>query len=158
MHAARKDAAPQWDLTDESPNPTKPKSFQRQKGMGLYQDPLQDDERTANGAKSTTTTAVNNTRRGDDFSAHYAMADDSPAGAKVAQNKRAARSDLNANWGFGSPIQEKKIYKTAGDGMGSRKGGRTWSFGDEQTEADAEVRSTARSRVQAQAGADELEF
>ncbi|KAF2159147.1 hypothetical protein M409DRAFT_71267 [Zasmidium cellare ATCC 36951] len=158
VHAARKDAAPQWDMTDESPNPTKVKSFQRQKGMGLYQDPLQDDERTANGTKSSATTSTNNTRRGDDFSAHYAMADDSPAGAKVAQNKHAARADLNANWGFGSPIQEKKIYKTAGDGMGSRKGGRTWSFGDEEKEADAAVRSTARSRAQAQAGADELEF
>lgn len=155
MHAARKDAVPQWDLTDESPAPGKAQSLQRKQGMGLYQDPLQDDERKPNGTKPIGT---NNARRGDDFGAHYSMTDDSPAGAKVAQKKRATRSDLTAHWGFESPTQEKKIYKTAGDGMGSRKGGRSWSFGDEEQEADAEVRSTARSRVQAQAGADDLEF
>lgn len=151
---------PQFDMTDESPNPNKTKSLQRQKGMGLYQDPLQDDERTVmpQGAKSSAPTAGHNARRGNDFSAHYDMADESPAGSKVAQNTNAARPDTNASWGFGTPMQEKKIYKTAGDGMGSRKGGRSWSFGDEEQEADAAVRSTARSRAHAQAGADELEF
>lgn len=153
MHAARKDAVPQWALTDDSPAPAKTQPFQRKKGMGLYEDPLEGEEPAGNGVRT------NNNRRGDDFGAHYSMTDNSPANAKAAQNKRAARSDLNANWGFESPVQEKKIYKTAGDGMGSRKGGRSWSFGDEEQEADAKVRSSARSRqAQAQSGADELEF
>lgn len=153
MHAARKDAVPQWDLTDESPAPGKVQLLQRKNGIP------REDERTTNGTATSAATTVNNFRRGDDFGAHYDMADDSPAGAKVAHDTRGARTDMTANWGFGTPIQDKKIYKTAGDGMGSRKGGRSWSFGDEEQEADAEVRRTARSRqVQPQAGADDLEF
>ncbi|KAK0933963.1 hypothetical protein LTR29_014491 [Friedmanniomyces endolithicus] len=31
------------------------------------------------------------------------------------------RGDLDSNWDFGTPIQEKKVYKTAGNGMGGRE-------------------------------------
>lgn len=120
VHAARKDAEPHWEMADESPAPSKMKSFQRQKGMGLYQDPLAEDERTSTRNRMN----VNNNRRGDDFGPHYSMTDNSPAGGKQ-QSKASTRSDLAANWGFESP-QEKKIYKTAGDGMGNRAGPRAW--------------------------------
>lgn len=51
------------------------------------------------------------------------------------------------------PEAEKKVYKTAGDGMGGRGGvGRTWGFGDESDPEDmADYRPSARSR-RAQAG------
>ncbi|CAK4032574.1 Hypothetical predicted protein [Lecanosticta acicola] len=130
VHAARKDADPHFELVDESPAPAKAKSFQRQKGMGLYQDPIMEDER----ASTRNPVKANNGRRGDDFGAHYSMTDNSPAGGK-------------------------KIYKTAGDGMGSRAGGRAWGIGDDSDpEVDADVRPSARSRQQAQAGADDLDF
>ena len=103
VHQPRKDADMHWELNDESPAPTtKVKSFQRQKGLGLYGDPLHEDDRVK---KAPQKPNVNNARRGDDFEAHYSLTDNSPAG-------------------------EKKIYKTAGDGMGSRSGGRAWGIGD----------------------------
>lgn len=88
VHQPRKDAEPHWELNDESPAPAKAKSFQRQKGLGLYGDPLHADDRVQKPAQKPN---VNNSRRGDDFQAHYSFADESPAPAK-------------------------KIYKTAGDG------------------------------------------
>jgi hypothetical protein len=48
VHAPRPDAEPHFQLLDEPPvSAEKPKSLQRQKGMGLYQDPLHADERAA---------------------------------------------------------------------------------------------------------------
>lgn len=73
-------------MNDNSPAPSKPKSLQRQKGLGLYVDPLHADERVPTNKKPN----VNNARRGDEFGAHYAIQDESPAG-------------------------DKKIYKTAGE-------------------------------------------
>ncbi|KAM3415332.1 hypothetical protein BST61_g8861 [Cercospora zeina] len=128
IHQPRKDAESHWELNDDSPAGAKAKSFQRQKGLGLYGDPLHADDRVKKAAQKPN---VNNARRGDDFEAHYSFADESPA--------------------------PKKIYKTAGDGMGSRSGGRAWGIGDESDpEVDADVRPTARSRgqrAQARSGA-----
>ncbi|KJX93531.1 hypothetical protein TI39_contig4297g00003 [Zymoseptoria brevis] len=193
VHAPRKDADSHFDMTDASEGPVKEyevgKSLQRQKGMGLYQDPTMEDERTSYGSRSaekTVSTNTNNSRRGDDFGPHYSMSDNSPAGSKGAQapNKRGTRTDLSTNWGFDGQVDApkkiyktagdgmgsrkvaeepttapKKIYKTAGDGMGSRSGGRAWGIGDESDpEIDADVRPSARTRrAQAQAGAD-LDF
>lgn len=92
------------------------------------------------------------------------MGSESPAGKENAlpnpSKSGKVRSDLESHWGFGTPEPEKKIYKTAGDGMGGRRdGARSWGIGDESDpEVDADVRSTARSRsgrtaTQAQAGA-----
>lgn len=155
-------------MSDQSPLPSAnkvTKSFQRQKGMGLYQDPTMDDERTAFGPpkkniENAATTNTDNARRGGDFSAGFAMVDDSPAGSKAdPPNKRGTRTEFTSNWGFDGavdspPIKKiyktagdgmgsrkvqdesvhapdtKKIYKTAGDGMGSRSGGRSWGIGD----------------------------
>ncbi|KAI5371063.1 Putative NTF2-like domain superfamily protein [Septoria linicola] len=133
VHQPRKDAEPHWELNDDSPAPAKVKSLQRQKGLGLYGDPLHADDRVQ---KAVSKPTIDNARRGNDFEAHYSLTDESPAGPK-------------------------KIYKTAGDGMGSRSGGRAWGIGDESDpEVDADVRPSARSRgqrAQARSGA-ELDF
>lgn len=101
--------------------PDKAKSLQRQKGMGLYQDSTVDDERSSMAQEhpqsANVSTNVNNSRRGDDFGAHYKLSDESPAGAKPPANKRGTRTELTSNWGHDSPKSEKKIYKTAGDGV-----------------------------------------
>lgn len=124
-----------------------------------------DDERTAFGqtktAEKTATTNTDNARRGGDFSAGFAMVDNSPAGSKAEPPKKhGQRTEFTSNWGFDgavdsppikkiyktagdgmgsrkvqespidAPIATKKIYKTAGDGMGSRSGGRAWGIGD----------------------------
>ncbi|CAK1354817.1 unnamed protein product [Cercospora beticola] len=157
VHQPRKDAEPHWELNDESPAPAKAKSFQRQKGLGLYGDPLHADDRVQKPAQKPN---VNNSRREDDFEAHYSFADESPAPVKkiykTAGDGMGSRSD--GNFADGSTASGKKIYKTAGDGMGSRSGGRSWGIGDESDpEVDAEVRPTARSRgqrSQARSGAD----
>lgn len=154
-------------MSDQSPLPSAnkvTKSFQRQKGMGLYQDPTMEDDRTkfdsSQPMEKTATTNTDNARRGGDFSAGFAMVDNSPVGSKAAPpNKRGTRTEFTSNWGFDGavdspPIKKiyktagdgmgsrkvqdesvdapntKKIYKTAGDGMGSRLGGRAWGIGD----------------------------
>ncbi|KAI7474818.1 hypothetical protein KC357_g5047 [Hortaea werneckii] len=135
VHASRPDSEPQFKIADEYTPDQKQKSS-------------------------------HNHRRGDEFDAHYTMGSESPAaGGKEnalpnPSKSGKVRSDLEWHWGFGTPAPEKKIYKTAGDGMGGRRdGARSWGIGDESDpEVDADVRSTARSRsgrtaTQAQAGA-----
>ena len=116
VHAARPDARSHFALADDSPVATqnKPKSLQRQKGMGLYQDPIHADERA-----SIKRTNVNNTRRGEETD-HFSMADSSPSAAQdPARGKHAtqskttkARNDMDSNWSFESPVQEKKSKQT----------------------------------------------
>ena len=96
--------------------------------MGLYRDPLAaDDGFTQSQKLSRNTTNVDNSRRGNDFDKHYQMAD-APQDENVAPSKRTARTDMDQHWAFGTPEAEKKIYKTAGDGMGSRSGRRAWGM------------------------------
>jgi len=100
--------------------------------MGLYQDPLYADERTT----TNTGLHVNNSRRGDDFGAHYTLTDDETQ-------------------------KEKKIYKTVGDGMGGRRANdRQWGIGDESdpdVPKKSSVRSSVRGRArQAEGGAREF--
>ncbi|KAJ8612421.1 hypothetical protein MRB53_037462 [Persea americana] len=103
--------------------------------------------------KRRPTTNVDAARRGQDFGAHYTIVDKSPAGAPTPKPKVAARQELQPSWGFSEPTVEKKIYKTAGDGMGGR-GARAWGIGDE---SDPEIQEKERRgrRAQAKAGADE---
>lgn len=94
--------------------------------MGLYQDPLQADDRTAISKSSIS--------RGNDFGAHYSMSDASPADGWKAKNEaksNTARGDMEANWGFETPVKEKSIYKTAGNGMGGRRDAAPiWGIGE----------------------------
>lgn len=101
----------------------------------LYHDPVTEDigaDETVK-ASSTTTTNVNNARRGTDFDQHYTMTDNPQptSTASAAQSERPSssrggpRTDMESHWAFDDAPKERKIYKTAGDGMGGRKGGVT---------------------------------
>ncbi|KAK4545714.1 hypothetical protein LTR36_002668 [Oleoguttula mirabilis] len=142
VHAARPDFESHFELTDDPPAPaeTKPKTLQRQKGMGLYQDPLHEDSRTAIRQPN-----MNRTRRGDDFGTespaqdvHHQpnqsrtskartdndnMTDVPPAEPGQHQPNQSrtsrARADNDSHWEFGTPTKDKKIYKTAGDVLGA---------------------------------------
>ena len=91
-----------------------------------------------------TITNVNNNRRGQDHNPHFAMTDAAPAQGTAAyqtenndptkntSNVVKARDDQDPHWGFdGTPIKDKKVYKTAGDGMGGRAGARDWAIGED---------------------------
>ena len=176
VHAARKDADPHFNFTDDSsPNRDKPKHHHYDNEMELYKDSTQVENQAKN--PSSDIVKANTGRRGDDFGAHYSMADTPAQNENVAPSKRSTRSDMAQHWQFEDAPTEKRIYKTAGDGMGSRKGGapawmapeaekkmyktagdgmggratagggRSWGIGDESDpEVDADVRSSARSR------------
>jgi hypothetical protein len=152
--------------------------------MELYKDSTLVENQASGGNPDIV--KANTGRRGNDFGAHYSMADTPPQNENLPPSKRSTRSDMAQHWKFedapvekrmyktagdgmggrkgGNPIwmepeQDKKIYKTAGDGMGGRNvGGRSWGIGDESDpEVDADVRSSARSRrTQAQAGASDF--
>ncbi|KAK5117623.1 hypothetical protein LTR62_005046 [Meristemomyces frigidus] len=130
VHKQRPDADSHFALADESPAPeAQQKSHARSQGMGLYQDPLnEDDSRTAINKSSNSRT--------NNFEPHYSMADASPADGFKARNEaksNAGRNDMESSWDFGTPVKENRaIYKTAGNGMGGRRDeGRLWGIGDE---------------------------
>jgi hypothetical protein len=162
----------------------KPKHHHYDNEMELYKDSTRVENQASGGNPDIV--KANTGRRGNDFGAHYSMADTPPQNENLPPSKRSTRSDMAQHWQFedapvekrmyktagdgmggrkgGNPIwmepeQDKKIYKTAGDGMGGRNvGGRSWGIGDESDpEVDADVRSSARSRrTQAQAGASDF--
>ncbi|KAK5174311.1 uncharacterized protein LTR77_001391 [Saxophila tyrrhenica] len=135
VHAARKDADAHFNMTDErSPAAARPPTSKQ--GMMLYDDPVFGEDTTSQKGSRSNTTSTDNSRRGNDFSAHYQMTDtQSPA-----QKENAAPSDsMEQHWAFSDSKQEKKIYKTAGDGMGGRSGGHDWMTG----EGDQKIYKTA---------------
>lgn len=152
VHAARPDAESQFKFTDRSsPAPEKAKSLQRQRGMGLYDDTMNDyGDDVAPKKPLNTITNVNNNRRGQDFdNPHYSITDASPAPKKNDKNSfgdqpkrhgKSTRNDMEAQWGFEESGKTKQIYKTAGNGMGGRKGeGRAWGIGDSDPEDETNV-------------------
>ncbi|KAF2716576.1 hypothetical protein K431DRAFT_350216 [Polychaeton citri CBS 116435] len=160
VHEPRKDAETHFEIADKVSvtDSAKPKSLQRQKGMGIYSNPLQDEDTTPKpSSRNTTSTDAN--RRREDFASQYSATDGAPLETKQAaqHKKQGSKTALQPNWGFGSPVQEKKIYKTAGDGMGGRSGARSWGIGDDSDpEVNTDIRPSARSRKQAEAGADDF--
>ncbi|KAK3686286.1 hypothetical protein LTR37_019969 [Vermiconidia calcicola] len=131
VHAARKDADSHFKFTDDSSPATgqnQTKSLQRQRGMQLYEDPTADyDTQPAGKASRNNTTGTDNNRRGNDFAPHTWMTDSGTQNENVAPKKSA---DDNGNWAFSETKPPEKIYRTAGDGMGSRKGDRDWMTGE----------------------------
>ena len=122
VHAARKDADSHFNITDESsPAPDKPKHHHYDNEMDLYKDSTR-VENQGSGANPDIVKA-NTGRRGDDFGAHYQMTDSQAQNENTAPNTRATRSDMAHHWKSEDPSTEKRGYKTAGDGMGGRKGG-----------------------------------
>ena len=140
VHAARKDAEPHFSFNDKgSPAIERPTS-QRSNGMNLYDDPTANyEDEPVKKQTGNNVTNTDNTRRGDDFGAHYSIADSPAQNENVAPNKRSTRSDMDQHWQFSEPKVEQKIYKTAGDGMGSRKGG----YDPITSEADKKIYKTA---------------
>lgn len=87
-------------------------------------------------------TNVNAARRYADHEPHFNIKSNAPANentepaAKNTSNVVKARSDMVSNWNLSqmtepTPTANKKIYKTAGDGMGGRAGSRLWDIGGE---------------------------
>ncbi|GAB7365925.1 hypothetical protein MBLNU230_g7253t1 [Neophaeotheca triangularis] len=153
VHAPRKDADPHFAFTDSPQTQTdapKQQHLHRKAGQGLYVDNINNNNdyedyedatpKKENLANITNTNHNNNsTRHNEELGAHYSLTDAqaTPAAVKPNQSKY------------------QNVYKTAGDGMGGRKGtGRTWGFGDDSEPEEEIVRPTARSRrAQAEAGA-----
>lgn len=139
VHAARKDADSHFAFTDEgTPATEKPKHHHYDHEMDLYKD----STRVENQSSSSNADIVkaNNSRRGDDFGAHYSMTDVQAQDENAKPNKRATRSDMAQHWQMEDPTPEKRIYKTAGDGMGGRKGGNPAWMAPEQ---DKKIYKTA---------------
>ncbi|KAK5722945.1 hypothetical protein LTR17_014158 [Elasticomyces elasticus] len=112
-HAPREENESHFSIANSSPaaGHEKTKSLQRQKGMGLYQDPLHADERTAVRPQ----TATNRAHRNDNFINNTIGDDKAPMSAL---DKAMDHTGKN----LGTNTTEKKIYKTAGNGMGGRNG------------------------------------
>ncbi|KAF4552307.1 Hypothetical protein D9617_10g072880 [Elsinoe fawcettii] len=99
----------------------------------------------------STKTNINSSRRQGDYDDHFSMKNtSSPAGENTAPLKPSSntnaplrpRDDMKTHWAMDgqgdepAPISKgKKIYKTAGDGMGGRAGTRFWDVaGDDAPE------------------------
>nr|POF12809.1 dihydrofolate reductase [Quercus suber] len=151
VHAARPNTVSQFELADKSPATD---AYNKSK-------------------KAATATNIDAARRDD---LHFGT-DYSPADGHSKQST-TTRGDLDQHWGFSTPTQDKKIYKTAGDGMGGRAGrnmfeetpptkerkiyktagdgmggrnnsSRLWGIGDE---SDPEVEANARSGARGRSG------
>ncbi|KAG8626819.1 hypothetical protein KVT40_005764 [Elsinoe batatas] len=122
------DNTPQKRNPTHLPRPDAKTNFEMTEDISPHKGPL------------STKTNINTSRRHDDYDAQFQMKNaSSPAGEnapKPRSNTNAAlkpRDDMRSNWSLaemGSDdapgIQNKKIYKTAGDGMGGRAGTRFW--------------------------------
>ena len=86
------------------------------------------------------TTVVHNENRSKDFGSHWDMEDESPAAQKngtrhITANQKKVLNTLDSHWAFSESPEasrkENRGIKTAGNGMGARKGtGASWSLGD----------------------------
>ena len=132
VHAPRKDADAHFKMTDEGDAAEPPRHKAHAQAMALYHDPVFDEEGTPVTNAQSNTTNTNANRRGDDFGAHYSMTDSPSGDAGAAGPKGTSRSDMEQHWEFSSPKATQKVYKTAGDGMGGRKGQPDWMLPQEQ--------------------------
>lgn len=143
----------------------RPRGAGTNKGMGLYQNNLYDDEQggQAGGPEKVATILANVKDRKKDFEPHFAFDDTSPA-VKVSQeplreDRAKAIKMMDANWSSydesptkaehpesRNPLAENTNAKTnrnagihtGGDGMGGKKGtGRSWGFGDDSDGEEA---------------------
>ena len=100
VHAARKDADQHFKMSDTSP------------GVGP-KPPL------------STGMNVDGVRRGEEFDTHHKF-NNSPGASNNNENQAPTRprGDMDQHWTHeDSPSKKSEYYKTAGDGMGARKGG-----------------------------------
>ncbi|KAF1813704.1 hypothetical protein P152DRAFT_457072 [Eremomyces bilateralis CBS 781.70] len=167
VHRARPDAETHFEFVDDgTPGAERriiggAKGRTANNGQGLYKDQILGDDsdtpvkNAGAGAKkgplTSITTNPNNVARTKDFGAHWDMTDESPevthtgenvgptARKNVSEDRKKVIKGLDATWEMTdqSPEPTRQIYKTGGDGMGGKKGGRSWGIGDE-SEGEAE--------------------
>lgn len=149
VHKARPDADPHFEFVDDGlpEGQTKQaasKGRLQNKGMGLYRDHVtadDEDDASRGDAKHAIdhiSTHIRNDNRSKDFGAHWEMNDDSPGinqpsnGNKLTQNQKKVLKTMDANWGPADDSPQNRGIKTAGNGMGARKGTESsWSLYDE---------------------------
>ena len=187
VHKARPDQAAHFEFEDdgtpEGQRKAPPaKGRLQNKGMGLYRDHVthstSDDEGDnayegdSKRPLGDVTTAVRNENRKKDFGAQWEINDNSPAADNTTFDKsgngKILKSAMATNWEMyeQSPEQSKKenvnsrAIKTAGNGMGGRKGtGATWSFGGgEEEEYTAPVQKPRKNARAAEANASHWDF
>lgn len=69
-------------------------------------------------------------------------------GPEDGSTSSSAKPD-EQHWAFSAPRTDQKIYKTAGDGMGGRKGGTDWMIG----EGEQKIYKTAGDGMGGRSGA-----
>lgn len=125
--ARSKDFAPHFEIKDDGPILSEQRT-NRQPGSNAH-------------AKAVNT-----------MQANWQASDSSP-GARTApigkENRPTRRGAGQPSWGFGETDEQevKKIYKTAGNGMGSRTGARGWGIGDESGEEEEAPNYAARGKT-----------
>lgn len=161
VHKARPDAEAHFEFVDDgTPEGQRKEAVSKgrlhNKGLGLYKDHVlgstsDDEDDTPKGdAKrplNDVTTHIKNENRQKDFGAHWEMRDDSPGpekapfnGNKLPENKKKVLKTMDANWGLYADSPEQPGIKTAGNGMGGRKGtDASWTlYGESPTQAKKE--------------------
>lgn len=87
----------------------------------------------------TNHTNVDKSRRGDEYQPHFKMGEvEAPKKIyKTAGNGMGGRKGAPTLWDEPEAVDEKPIYKTYGNGMGGRRdNGLSWSIGDEGGQAN----------------------
>ena len=153
----RRDAETHFEFVDdgvplESKRVTgRPKGTGQNTGLGLYKNNIYDDSGEAPAAELTKrplSSTTNGLNRKKDFDTHFAINDKSPSGhlgnenKHIADDRQKAVKMMDSHWQMhdSSPHEDKKIYKTAGNGMGSRAGARGWGIGEDSAGEEDPVR------------------
>ncbi|KAF2754280.1 hypothetical protein EJ05DRAFT_154941 [Pseudovirgaria hyperparasitica] len=176
VHQPRANLKAQFEFQDDSTpegnkKPVSNKGKVANAGMGLYKDHiLGEDEITPNAKKplENVTAQYNNENRRKDFGSQFEMKDASPAASQQSTvdqrpmgqmgqtRKNVLESGMNAGWSLydetpksqSKENQPRKIYNTAGNGMGGRKDAQQWNIGDDGGEA-MPIRGKQHSQAQA---------
>ncbi|GME40252.1 Major facilitator superfamily [Neofusicoccum parvum] len=159
VHQPRKDAKTHFDFDDEATpvaNRTKnvsSKGTKHNDGLGLYQDPVHDDEKSGeNGPLSNITKNVNNEKRSKHFNSSFDITDSSPNpshtskpgdenGSALSERETKQRginiagNGMGASKGHEQATVKQRGINIGGDGMGGKKGtNRDWIFGGPEEE------------------------
>ena len=114
-----------WILKDDPESPPKRNIVHPPRKDHDTHYEISDDSPAGAAMPRKTSTNVDAARRGNDFASKYELADSSPANTKenTKPERQSFRGELEPTWSVAdSPPKPRKIYNTAGDGMGGRKG------------------------------------
>ncbi|OJD30898.1 ntf2-like protein [Diplodia corticola] len=161
VHQPRKDARTHFDFDDEATpvaqrtKEVSGKGNKHSKGLGLYQDPILDEEEEM-GKNGPLRETSKNTNSNKHIGSSFEISDDSPNPSHVAKpnnentnggGMKKLYQDLDANWeSTDKPARKERGINIGGDGMGGKKGSnRDWMFGEDDAEED-KGRSTITGR------------